>query len=49
MLTETDEREAIIEGVAKLDIGKAELMCRARIPDQAGPVGGCRRCCRIRR
>ncbi len=37
MLQETDEREEIIERVAALDIGKAEVTCCARIPDQARP------------
>src|SRR5215472_17016224 len=37
MLTESEEHEEIIERVAALDIGKAELMCCARIPDPARP------------
>jgi transposase len=37
MLTETHEHEAIIERVAALDIGKAELMCCTRVPDPARP------------
>ncbi len=37
MLQETDEREEIIERVAALDIGKAEVTCCARIPGQARP------------
>src|SRR5215469_15620490 len=37
MLTESEDHEEIIERVAALDIGKAELMCCARIPDPARP------------
>jgi transposase len=37
MLTETQEHEEIIERVAALDIGKAELMCCVRVPDPARP------------
>jgi hypothetical protein len=37
MLTETYEHEEIVERVAALDIGKAELMCCARIPDPDRP------------
>jgi transposase len=33
VLQETQEREEIIERVAALDIGKAELTCCARVPD----------------
>lgn len=36
MLEETHEREEIIERVAALDIGKAELVCCARVPGEAG-------------
>ena len=34
MLQETQDREEIIERVAALDIGKAELMCCVRVPDE---------------
>jgi transposase len=34
MLQETHDREEIIERVAALDIGKAELMCCVRVPDE---------------
>ena len=34
MLQETADREEIIERVAALDIGKASLMCCARVPDE---------------
>jgi hypothetical protein len=34
MLTRTHDSEGIIERVAALDIGKAELMCCARVPDE---------------
>ena len=37
MLQETHEREEIIERVAALDIGKAEVTCCARVPDQGRP------------
>lgn len=40
MLEETAEREEIIERVAALDIGKAELVCCVRVP---GPPGKSRR------
>ena len=34
MLTTTQDNEEIIERVAALDIGKAELMCCVRVPDE---------------
>jgi transposase len=37
VLQETQEREEIIERVAALDIGKAELTCCARVPGQGRP------------
>ena len=37
MLQETQDREEIIERVAALDIGKAELMCCVRVPDEGRP------------
>lgn len=37
MLRETQDREEIIERVAALDIGKAELMCCIRVPDESRP------------
>ncbi len=37
MLTGTLENEKIIERVAALDIGKAELMCCVRVPDEDRP------------
>ena len=37
MMQETQEREEIIKRVAALDIGKAELTCCARVPDQGRP------------
>ena len=37
MLTTTQDNEEIIERVAVLDIGKAELMCCVRVPDQHHP------------
>ena len=43
MLEETQEREEIIERVAALDIGKAELVCCVRVPGAAGRADGSRR------
>jgi transposase len=37
VLTATQENEEIIERVAALDIGKAELVCCIRVPDPAHP------------
>ena len=37
MLTETQDKEEIIERVAALDIGKAELTCCVRVPDDDRP------------
>ena len=37
MLTTTQDNEEIIERVAALDTGKAELMCYARVPDEDHP------------
>ena len=37
MLTGTQENEEIIARVAALDIGKAELMCCVRVPDEDRP------------
>ena len=37
MLTETQDNEEIIERVAALDIGKAELVCCVRVPDEDHP------------
>ena len=37
MLQETADREEIIERVAALDIGKAELMCCVRVPHEGKP------------
>ncbi len=37
MLTTTQDNEEIIERVAALDIGKAELMCCVRVPDNDHP------------
>jgi transposase len=38
MLTETQEHEEIIERIAALDIGKAELLCCIPVPG-TGPSG----------
>jgi transposase len=37
VLTEAQDSEEIIERVAALDIGKAELVCCVRVPDEARP------------
>ena len=37
MLQETVDREEIIARVAALDIGKAELVCCVRVPDEDRP------------
>ena len=37
MLTGTQDNDEIIERVAALDIGKAELVCCARVPDEDRP------------
>jgi len=37
MLTQTQDSEEIIARVAALDIGKAELVCCARVPDEDRP------------
>ena len=39
MLEETQEREEIIERIAALDIGKAELVCCVRLPGGPGQSG----------
>jgi transposase len=43
MLTETQDNEEIIARVAALDIGRAGLVCCARVPDEDRPGGGCRK------
>ena len=44
MLAQTQDNEEIIARVAALDIGKAELVCCVRVPDEDRPgPGGCRR------
>ncbi len=37
MLAKTQDNEEIIERVAALDIGKAELVCCVRVPDEDHP------------
>ncbi len=37
MLTTTRDNEEIIERIAALDIGKAELVCCLRVPDEDHP------------
>jgi transposase len=37
MLAETQEDQEIIARVAALDIGKAELVCCVRVPDENRP------------
>lgn len=36
MLEDTEEHEEIVERVAALDIGKAELVCCVRVPGEGG-------------
>jgi transposase len=36
VLEETNQTEEIVERVAALDIGKKELVCCVRVPDQGG-------------
>ena len=48
MLITTQDNEEIIERVAALDIGKAELMCCVRVPMRTTRASGCRRCSLIR-
>ena len=43
MLEETNDREEIIERVAALDIGKAELVCCVRVPGVEGKADESRR------
>ncbi len=43
MLEETQDEQEIIERVAALDIGKAELVCCVRVPDPRVARGGSRR------
>jgi transposase len=38
MLTQTQDNEEIIARVAALDIGKAELVCCVRVPDEDRPA-----------
>jgi hypothetical protein len=40
LLEDTDDYDEIIERVAALDIGKAELVCCVRVPSEAGRVDG---------
>jgi hypothetical protein len=40
VLEETQETAEIIQRVAALDLGKAELTCCVRVPGQAGRAGG---------
>ena len=49
VITETRDHEEIIERVAALDIGKAELMCCVRVRDDERRGKRCRRCRRIPR
>jgi transposase len=49
MLEETQDREEIVERIAALDIGKAELVCCVRVPGPPGRADGFRRSRRTRR
>ena len=48
MFVESSDDEQIIERVAALDIGKAEIVCCVRLPPPTADAG-CRRCRRTRR
>jgi transposase len=39
VLRQKQDNEEIIERVAALDIGKAEVVCCLRVPDEDHPVG----------
>jgi len=43
MFAESTDEEQIIDRVAALDIGKAELVCCVRVPPRVDRRGGCRR------
>ncbi|WP_433243857.1 hypothetical protein ACQPYK_40595 [Streptosporangium sp. CA-135522] len=43
MLAQTHDTEEITERVAALDVGKATLVCCARVPMTRNLAGGCRR------
>jgi hypothetical protein len=49
VLTETQDNEQIIERVAAIDIGKAELICCIRFPMRTSRVNACRRSTPTRR
>ena len=49
MFAESSDEEQIIDRVAALDIGKAEMVCCVRLPAPGAGSAGCRRCRRIRR
>jgi hypothetical protein len=49
VLAKTQDNEEIIARVAALDIGKAELVCCVRVPDEDHRGSGCRRWRPIRR
>jgi hypothetical protein len=43
MLAKTQDEEQIIARVAACDIGKAELVCCVRVPEEDRPGGDCKR------
>jgi transposase len=43
VLEETHDNDQIIQRVAALDVGKAELTCCVRVPGRADRASGCRR------
>ena len=49
MLEETQDNDQIIQRVAALDVGKAELTCCVRVRARPGRAGGRRRCGLTRR
>ena len=48
MLAQTQDEEQVIARVAALDIGKAELMCCVRVPDEDHPGKRLQECSPIR-
>jgi transposase len=49
VLEETNDTEELIQRVAALDIGKAELTCWVRVPGEASGPGDCSRSLPTRR
>jgi transposase len=43
VLEETNDTEQLIQRIAALDIGKAELVCCVRVPSADQPGSGCKK------